>query len=231
MSLQKTAILLFSRTATDEADIKTFNQKVGKKGNVAISKELISKSKITAQKTNLPFYTSYSTDQEGDTFGERLANSIESIYQKGYEKVIVIGNDCPNITTAQLTEVNRKLVSEDVILGPTSHGGTYLIGICKDAYSRDLFIKLAWETPQLQESFKKAYSSINWLVFLQDINHGDDLEKYLQSYQNTFTLIIAIILGKRIRQYNIQHTAVKKADFLSFYTGPFRAPPAISLSY
>ncbi len=174
MKRQSTAILLFSRTAVEEQSAKTFSYSLGKKGNQKIAECLIQNSLAVARKTKLPIFTSFSYDQIGDSFGLRLANAIELIFSKGFEKVITIGNDCPNLTSSNLLEVCKNLQHKDLILGPTNNGGVFLIGMNVTSFHKGRFSKLSWESEDLQEDFRKyaEYNLISslWLKNLDDIN-------------------------------------------------------------
>ncbi|MFK7905151.1 MAG: DUF2064 domain-containing protein [Chitinophagales bacterium] len=180
-----TALLFFSRTAADEATVKTFSQHIGKKGNTTISQYLIKQSLATLQKTNLPVLSSCSSAQTGDSFGERLANAIESVYAKGYQKVIVIGNDCPSISADLLLEVSQELENERLILGPSTDGGVYLIGITKNAYNRQKFIALPWQESNLQSEWQnyanQVSTKINWLQSHFDIDNTTDFKRLIKT--------------------------------------------------
>ncbi len=180
-----TALLFFSRTAADEATIKTFRHQVGKKGNMVISQCLIQQSIATLQKTNLPLLSSYSSQQIGDSFGERLANAIESVYAKGYNKVIVIGNDCPYISSDLILKVSQQLENEKLVLGPSTDGGVYLIGMAKKAYNRSKFIALPWQESNLQNEWlnysNDLSAKVNWLTIYADIDNTADFKKAIKT--------------------------------------------------
>lgn len=185
MSQEKaTAILLFSRTASEEAGAKTFNHGLNLRGNKAISQCLIQQTESIARHTHLPFYRCYSTEQEGNYFGERLANAIESVYAKGHDQVIVIGNDCPFITSSMLLSVSQQLNNKRLVLGPANDGGVYLIGIQKRAYNRGKFLSLPWQETILQNGWRtyaqQVSISINWLESHFDIDHAIDFKNLLK---------------------------------------------------
>lgn len=220
---KKTAILLFSRTVADEAAVKTFalSQK-----NQLVAKQLLQHSIATAQKTQLPLFKAYNTPQKGDSFGERLANEIEIVFQKGYESLIIIGNDCPQLTTQHLLQVNQSLQKQQVILGPAKDGGVYLIGLQKAAYQREQFINFAWEREHLQTTWKNAINNIVWLETLSDIDSAADLNAFLKIAPKWHALRQQLVAILREIELVIEYiySLITKAHFNS---SALRAPPSL----
>lgn len=175
----KTAILIFTRTDEQEASAKTFVQGIGKNGNQAIARQLIHHAIRTASKIGLPIVVSTSEEQIGETFCERFANTIESVFAKGYENVVAIGNDCPSLTPGLLLDAAQQLESFGLVLGPAMDGGVYLAGISQNDYGRTAFMALPWETPNLQEGFdtyaKTLCTTPVWLAQKADIDNSYDL--------------------------------------------------------
>ncbi|MCB0649837.1 MAG: DUF2064 domain-containing protein [Saprospiraceae bacterium] len=225
-----TALLIFSRQARAEAEVKSFVPTMGKKGNTSIAQKLIRKSISTARKTRLPFFTCYDTAQHGDTFGERMANAIEGIYAKGYQNVIVLGNDCPGMDHLDLLSVPNKLESHPLVMGPATDGGLYLIGMRQDSYQRQAFIDLPWETSQLQSGLiqyaETSSNAIFWLKVQQDIDNAADFNTLLTCLPGIDPLrqqFISIINSFQ----TVSRTTNTLGVFLKYllYNGPLRAPP------
>ena len=181
--LQQTAILIFTRTARLEAAVKTFDQAVGKSGNREIAQQLIRQTIAEARRSRLPVFVNYDDEPERGTFGEHLADAIESVFQKGYDKVIAIGNDCPDVSAALLQNTAQRLSDHTLVLGPANDGGVYLIGIHKAAYRRRTFIALPWESAQLQDAWETYgpddCASPEWLEAFDDVDHARDFKKML----------------------------------------------------
>jgi len=174
-----TAILFFSRTPAAEARRKT----LAPQRNEAVVETLIQHTVSRAEKTGLPVYHCFTTDQAGATFGERLANAMEAVYAQGHEALIVIGNDSPGLTTSDLLLAAQTLRNGQLVLGPARDGGVYLIGMTTAAYRREAFINLAWETPQLQAAFRNylrtAQVAARFLIPRIDIDSATDLQRFL----------------------------------------------------
>ncbi len=182
-SFGQTALLIFSRSASQESVAKTFDRNTGKKGNQAIAQRLIRQTSATANRTRLPVFLHSTNAQSASTFGENLADALESVFNKGYAQVIAIGNDCPDLSESLILEAGRRLQEQKIVLGPANDGGVYLIGIQKSAYQRSAFLDLPWETVHLQAAWKKYLAAsaleIIWLQAFSDINHVADFKALL----------------------------------------------------
>lgn len=65
--------------------------------------------------------------QEGGNLGERMRRAFEDRFKEGYERVVIVGADSP---TLPITYIEQALQSEkDVVIGPSTDGGYYLIGM------------------------------------------------------------------------------------------------------
>ena len=67
--------------------------------------------------------------QEGAGLGERMLKAFTDAFEKGYEKIVVIGSDCLEITKKHIEEAFKELDKVDVVLGPANDGGYYLLGL------------------------------------------------------------------------------------------------------
>jgi uncharacterized protein len=78
----------------------------------------------------VPSYIS-SFPQEGKDLGERMANAMKVLFNKGYKKVVLIGSDIPELHPREILDAFNHLNSSDICIGPTADGGYYLIGAHK----------------------------------------------------------------------------------------------------
>jgi rSAM/selenodomain-associated transferase 1 len=117
--------------------------------------------------------------QEGDDLGARQLNAFRSALDEGYEKVVIIGSDCPCITRADIASAFAGLDTADLVLGPSEDGGYYLIG-ARQAHPA-LFEGIEWGRPQvLEDTIKKADTaglSIRLLDGRLDIDRYEDVKK------------------------------------------------------
>ncbi len=179
----QTALLIFSRTASQEAELKTFDCNAGQSANRVIVQRLIRHTVATARRTRLSVFVHYDTRRSSGTFGTHLADALESVFEKGYTSIVAIGNDCPELSAPMLLEAHARLAKQKLVLGPAFDGGLYLIGIQKSAYHRPSFVNLPWETPQLQTAWKEYPAAepaeMDWLEPLSDVDHAADFKTLL----------------------------------------------------
>lgn len=116
--------------------------------------------------------------QSGGDLGERLKHSFSSLLAK-YDEVITIGTDCVDISDELMREARAELrAGKDLVLGPATDGGYYLIGLRAEAPA--LFEGQAWSTPTvLSATLDKAAKlglQTHLLACLSDIDTLQDLE-------------------------------------------------------
>ena len=186
---------------------------------------MIRHSHEAASRTGLPVFTCFSSRQVGKDFGERLTNAIDSIFALGYQRVITIGNDCPMVSTSLLKDVSQQLDENEVVLGPATDGGVYLIGLDRAAWDARTFQALPWQSDSLQEAFAAYYSSISWLETFRDLDHRSDLFAFLQEapLQHKLRLEIIEIITKPLPVHTSDHSPIPSAFFGRGLS--LRAPP------
>ena len=103
--------------------------------------------------------------QRGDDLGERMSNALEESLQTAAHTVI-IGTDCIDIDSEVVTSAFAALLDHDLVLGPATDGGYYLIG-CRAA-SPALFAGIAWSTPSVLEQTLQRAQQLELQVHLLD---------------------------------------------------------------
>ncbi|MGH7937207.1 MAG: TIGR04282 family arsenosugar biosynthesis glycosyltransferase, partial [Chthoniobacterales bacterium] len=113
--------------------------------------------------------------QRGVTFAERLELALEEISDLGYEEIVVIGADCPGLTTTDITAAFAGLASKRLVLGPDHRGGCYLIGL--RARDRYLLRGIAWnrDRDRAQLQARVAAEEIALLATRQDVDSWADV--------------------------------------------------------
>ena len=173
MQPQPTAILLFSRTASAEAEYKSFG---AGSGGSRITDALITRTELTLQKIGLPVFRSDEHSQIGDSFGERLANAMARVYDQGYERLLVVGNDCPSVSASHLRAAARQLSIGQNVVGPDRRGGVWLIGLQRGDFNADTFAQLPWESHELYQYLADLLPSRTDAASLGDLNTFEDLK-------------------------------------------------------
>lgn len=93
--------------------------------------------------------------QRGDDLGSRQLNAFRQAFHMGYDKVIIIGSDCPLVTRDDIATAFDVLEGVDLVLGPSEDGGYYLIG-ARQAYDC-LFEDIGWGGSRvLEDTLKRA---------------------------------------------------------------------------
>lgn len=115
--------------------------------------------------------------QEGEDLGERMRNAFRKVFDLGCENLCIIGSDCYELETEILNEAFEKLEGSDVVIGPASDGGYYLLGM-KELHE-DLFNQKNWGTASVFddtiEAITKATITYSQLKVLNDIDTIEDL--------------------------------------------------------
>jgi len=188
----ETAILIFANSAKVEGLNKPFQHAA------VLFQELNSEIEAKVKRTKLPYFVISEAQQKGNTFGERFTNAIQLILDKGFEKVITVGNDTPHLQISHINTAYKKLKSNTLVLGPSLDGGFYLIGITKKLFYANKFKNLPWQTSQLREgivnlpSFKKA--KVTFLQTLQDVDTVSDVKTIVDSFRSISTVLKYILL-------------------------------------
>jgi rSAM/selenodomain-associated transferase 1 len=64
---------------------------------------------------------------EGD-LGRRMARFVEDELRGGAERIVLLGADSPTVPLAYVEQAFHELAQADVVLGPATDGGYYLLG-------------------------------------------------------------------------------------------------------
>lgn len=71
------------------------------------------------------------TVQRGESLGDRMLNAFKNAFEAGYNRVVLIGSDCPSLSAIHLKNAFQSLDQHDLAVGPAQDGGYYLIGMKK----------------------------------------------------------------------------------------------------
>ncbi|QWX83693.1 DUF2064 domain-containing protein [Cellulophaga sp. HaHaR_3_176] len=175
----KTVLFVFSLSATIEAERKPL---------FGVSKKNISKQffKLLNQNTlNLAKDSGVDvvwvdeTQQKGSTFAERYFNAYKSLFNEGYEKVISIGNDTPNLNANHISQAIKSLSHQQMVFGPSKDGGIYLLGYTKNAFNEQAFKNFSWLTSKLSDEIERfaiekelSFSVLETLIDIDSKNNA-----------------------------------------------------------
>ena len=92
--------------------------------------------------------------QSGIDLGERMSNAFECLFEKGFTKIVIIGSDCFELDEKMIAAAFLKLNEYDIVIGPATDGGYYLLGM--QSPFKNLFENITWSSDSvLRETIKK----------------------------------------------------------------------------
>ena len=117
------------------------------------------------------------TAQGDGDLGERMARAMARVIDQHQCPVMLMGTDCPALTSAHLDEAARQLMRHDAVLLPARDGGYVLIGL--KAPCPGLFSDMPWSSPTVAAETLRRMSALGLRVWqgpmLQDIDEAADL--------------------------------------------------------
>jgi len=98
------------------------------------------------------------TTQGSGELGCRLVQAFRRAFDEGAKRVVIIGSDCPEIDVKDIQAAWTALLSHDVVLGPATDGGYWLIGL--QAPHPELFTGIPWSTHEvLQQTLERTQTA------------------------------------------------------------------------
>ncbi len=183
--------MVFARSAQRDAQ-----QKGMAKGDLlfhALTKETLQQ----VERTGLPFFHSTEIEQQGDSFGARFVHAIQEVFSKGFDSVITIGNDSPQLKTKHLVLAHQQLGLGNSVLGPSLDGGVYLIGLHKFQFDAQRFLHLPWQRFALFKSIvqliQEDTTTVYKLPVLADIDALNDLIRLGNFLQSVPAHLLALL--------------------------------------
>ena len=182
---------MFSRSAKAEAERKSFG--VSRTVAIRIHEALQRQIEKTLRASELPVIKSTEATQRGETFGDRLANAIQDCWAKGFETLIVVGGDSPELSTCDIKRAHTALQSGQTALGNDFRGGSFLIGLQKASFRQNQFAELPWQTDQIGCALRRELGltcegSITEVLALgsrADCNSKQDLKDFAKRATDT----------------------------------------------
>jgi len=115
--------------------------------------------------------------QKGNNLGERMDRAFGEAFAQDYQRVVIIGSDCYELSEEIIEDAFTLLEDHNVVLGPALDGGYYLLGM--DRHYSHLFKNKQWSTPDVLLDtildIKKLKLSYTLLPTLSDVDEEKDL--------------------------------------------------------
>ncbi|MBT8294856.1 MAG: TIGR04282 family arsenosugar biosynthesis glycosyltransferase [Gramella sp.] len=120
--------------------------------------------------------------KDGD-LGEKMYAAFVEAFKQGYHKVIIIGSDLYDISSADIEAAFNDLEKHDYVIGPAQDGGYYLLGM--KAVNSELFVNKQWSTSSVFEDSLKNMrdGKIKVQPVKNDIDTFDDIKDH-SAFQN-----------------------------------------------
>lgn len=178
-----TAVLLFALPDSIEADRKMLarhsvvrHSVVRQSSDVWRAMRALTQAKVHA--SGLPLLNSNRLISHQGTFGEQLSAALSATFALGYEHIICIGNDCPDLSVADLRRAARALASDTLPIGADRRGGVYMAGFSRETFDAQTLAQLPWQTHHLADALRNYSRSrrvtITELPVRADINQRVD---------------------------------------------------------
>ena len=140
--------------------------------------------------------------QHGNDLGLKMYNAFDTVFKRGYEKVIIIGTDAPDVSMNIMQSAISVLDNYSAVIGPANDGGYYLLGFKSKLL--DLFSGIEWSTDSVFDNTinKLNNSKINYFMLdeLIDIDTLEDLQNWLKRYKGDAAHPVKVFL----QSYNKQ---------------------------
>jgi len=147
----------------------------------------------------------YSQQESGD-LGERMYLAFRKVFYRGCRRVVLLGTDIPQLRTELLEEALDALMEYDLVIGPSSDGGYWLMGLNRPF---NLFQGLNWGSRTVLEqtiSLAKRHDlMVHRLETLTDIDTVEDLKQWQPDEMNRKPYL-SIIIPALNEGFNIQTT-------------------------
>ena len=113
--------------------------------------------------------------QIGNDLGERMKNAFIAGFVAGYDHIIGIGSDLPDIKADLLKGALDALERKETVFGPAADGGYYLLGM--NQLFDCVFTNKPWSTKRLlEETLNELRSKDNSFELLKELNDIDTLD-------------------------------------------------------
>lgn len=139
----------------------------------------------------------------GTSFEDRLKGAANGIFQLGYQNIIIVGDDTPNLSAADLLQSHQNFKAQILTIGPSQDGGSYLISLNKQAFEDGVLENLSWQSRYFHEdllnNLHQKNISYQLLKTFVDLDDERGLSLFLsQAYPSTFQKILSSLFAEAV---------------------------------
>ncbi len=136
--------------------------------------------------------------QQGDDLGQKMAHAFETVFYKGFDRAILLGTDIPEINEKSIFDAGDALEKTGVVVGPSSDGGYYLIGLNRAIFRRSLFDGIKWSTQGVLDQTLKIFQER--AIDYEMIETLDDID----TLQDFNALKKRVVQGQKIGEHTLK---------------------------
>ena len=119
-------------------------------------------------------------EQGSGNLGHRIEQACAAVFKQGVKRLVIIGTDCPGLQADHINRALEALCHKDLVLGPATDGGYYLIGMNRE--NKALFTSIQWGMETVLADTIRAGNklglSIEILETLSDVDRPEDLRHF-----------------------------------------------------
>lgn len=176
MKKRSTAILLFAQKSCQEWRRKRWSGP--RPASPILYESWNQRTCQMARQTGLPVLRSSDLIDHEGSFSEQMQAAVSAVFQLGFEQLICIGNDCPNLDSELLCQADMALQADIRPVGPNQHGGAYLFGLKKGDWEKLHLGDLPWQKDSLSDKLicrLKMAGKVRCLASRGDVHSKRDL--------------------------------------------------------
>lgn len=212
---KNSALMIFSLSAAVEGREKHYFGRHQRSANRRLQSYLCRKTTTLVRNIEVDVVWIDEQEQRGNTFGERFTNAFADLFAQGYERVLAIGNDCPELSAAVIQRALQALRNQVLVLGPALDGGDYLIGLAKADFDANALAALPWTTPQLHHALlnwaEAHQKTITCLEVLSDIDDLSSLREYASGNPNSsLAKLVDYYLGQQVHWKDFSYAVLQE---------------------
>ena len=206
MTIQKRCIVIFVRYP-EKGSVKSRLAPALDEGLiVSLYESFVNDLLTTIERSGYPFHIAYTPADRGESIfsrfgrhdgfpqtgtdlGERMKNAFQHCFSEGFDDVVIIGSDIPDLPAEIFTEAFVALDNHGAVIGPAVDGGYYLVGFRRETFAPEVFRGIAWSTEgvfaETLERLTWAGVSVDRLPRHRDVDTPDDLRDLIRRHRNT----------------------------------------------
>ena len=182
---------------------------------------LITRTRQTLRRSGLPVFRCDEQQQRGATFGERITHSLEGIFARGFQHVIVVGNDCPELTASLLRSAAQTMYAGHNVIGRDGRGGIYLLGISRSDFDAASLRAARWQSPYLADDLSILLRRAQEIRLRRDLNRTNDLHSNWHRWKRVVGRLAYLV--RRSKLLSEPPRTLAELNLCRFDAG--RAPP------